>query len=387
MFNNLLGHQDYPYSNPFFQSVSYQYDLMCYQSRMDYFHTSQFFYTSGKNFAYPAALAVVYKLFFLCGPYTHLIFIVSLATAFCAGAVLFGRALVRTGIRSDTAYCFAAVVLITSYPLGVDFYVANMEGIVWVATALAVWAYVKDKSWLAAIFIGIAGAMKIYPLIYAGVFLPRRQYKQFALAILICLAINVASLAILGPSILIAYRGLAYGAQVFQNEYIYTLQTPESGMDHSLFAVLKICLLAIGHLALLRPLSNIYLAVGAAAGIALYLFKLRFLPPINLVLSLVIASILLPPVSHAYTLLHLYAPWAMLTLYVIRNGENIAHKTAAKWAMGCFGVLFTAQNYLIVNYHHEAFRFDGQVKAMALVALLFIAVRYPFEDCVIPSAT
>jgi hypothetical protein len=247
-------------------------------------------------------------------------------------------------------------------------------------TALAIWAYVKDKSWLAAVCIGIAGAMKIYPLIYAGVFLPRRQYKQFTLAVLVCIAVNVVSLAILGPSIPIAYHGLADGARVFQEEYIYAFHDSESGMDHSLFAVFKVGFLVTKHLALLRPFLKAYLALFAMAGVVLYFFKMRFLPPINLVLSLVIASILLPPISHAYTLLHLYAPWAMLTLYIVRNREKIAHKTAAKWAMVCFGALFTSQNWLILHHQSVVLRLDGQAKAAVLMLLFFIALRYPFDD-------
>jgi len=370
----------YPWDNPLFHWPSYQADFKFYSERMKYFHQARFFHVHGQEFAYPALIAVVYKMFYLLGSYAHAMFVWTIVMAFCAGAALFGRALVRSGLRPLTAYGFAAVVLFTSYPVYLELFLANMEAVVWIMTALAIWAYVTDRSWIAAACIGIAGAMKIYPLVYLGVFLPRKQYKQFAFSILVFLGVNVISLAILGPSIPTAYHGLSEGLRAFQQEYIYSFLKPEIGMDHSLFAILKIGLLATGHLSLLRPFLSAYLAIGALAGTLLYFFKLRFLPPTNLVMSLVIASILLPPVSHAYTLLHLYAPWAMLALLVVQRGNKMPHKRAATWSMICFGILFTSQNYLIFHHGDFVLRVDGQLKAVTLLLLLIIAIRYPFED-------
>jgi len=375
-FVRVLKLRAYPFSSPLFQSFSYQFDYNCYSKRMKYFHQARFFNVPGTQaFSYPALLALVYKFFYLFGKYGHPLFIATLIAAFSVGAALFARALIRRGIAQVTAFGFAAAVLITSYPAALTLYLANMEGIVWIATVLAMWAYAKDKIWTAAVLIAIAGAMKIYPMLYAGIFLPRKQYRQFALAIAVWIVINLVSLSVLGPTLPIAYHGLREGLMGFQQEYIYQFHLAESSMDHSLFGMLKLPILKLHLIQLLPLLSKFYLALGAVFGITLYVARMRHLPPTNLILGLTIVSILLPPTSHDYTLLHLYAPWAMLTLYVIDHRGELAHPKAITWAMVCFVALFTPENCLILRH----LRVAGQFKCLTLVVLLVIVLRYPFE--------
>jgi hypothetical protein len=100
------------------------------------------------------------------------------------------------------------------------------------------------------------------------------------------------------------------------------------------------------------------------------------MPPINQVLFLTIASIILPPMSYDYTLLHLYTPWVMLVFFAVALWRNNLPNPKGLWpAFLCFIVLLSPQNEIIL--HGE--RLEGQIKCLALVALAVIALRFPFK--------
>jgi len=57
-----------------------------------------------------------------------------------------------------------------------------------------------------------------------------------------------------------------------------------------------------------------YMAVARRSRFNLYFWRIRTLPRTNQILALTVASIMLPPVSGDYTLIHLYIPWGALVL-------------------------------------------------------------------------
>ena len=83
------------------------------------------------------------------------------------------------------------------------------------------------------------------------------------------------------------------------------------------------------------------IAASLVAAVWLYFKRIFKLPLLNQVLSLTICSILLPPVSHDYTLIQMYAPWAIV---------------------------------------HADYRYAGQFKALVLLVLLLLALRFPLEN-------
>jgi hypothetical protein len=118
-----------------------------------------------------------------------------------------------------------------------------------------------------------------------------------------------------------------------------------------------------------------YLAVAAVSGVALYFLRIRHLPIINQVLCLCIASILLPPVSYEYTLLHLYVAFGLLALFAQKMWSARVQIPGISAAMCCLAILVSPLSEVI--YHME--RFGGQIKAIVLVVLMIIALKYPFE--------
>jgi len=119
-----------------------------------------------------------------------------------------------------------------------------------------------------------------------------------------------------------------------------------------------------------------YLAVAALTGLTLYFVRIRHLPIINQVLCLCVAAILLPPVSYDYTLMNLYIPWAMLVLFAQDQDRAKRSVPGLMAAFICLAFLVSPETEFIFRGQG----FAGQVKAGALVLLMYIALKYPFAE-------
>jgi hypothetical protein len=114
----------------------------------------------------------------------------------------------------------------------------------------------------------------------------------------------------------------------------------------------------------------------AALGMLLVFFLwIRKLPIINQVICLCVATLILPPTSFDYTLLSLYLPWAMLVLFAVHRDNRDRDVPGLVSAFVCFAILFVPETEIIFHRRPIA----GQLKALTLVALFSIALRYPFR--------
>jgi hypothetical protein len=216
--------------------------------------------------------------------------------------------------------------------------------------------------------------MKFYPIVFAGLLLARRQYRATAVALATAAVSMAASLWLVCPDVRVSWRGMQQGLAAFRVWYM--LGYEQVGFDHSVFAGVKALWLMVSGKPLppqsLALLLGIYMPGIAFAGIVLYFDRIRKLPVVNQVLCLTIATILLPPVSYDYTLLHLYAPWAMLVLVAMDGRERAVPGLTA--AFVCLAVAMTPLSEAIV--HGQGY--GGQGKAVALVALFGISLRFRF---------
>ena len=372
---NLLHRRRYPYFYDLLDPIYNNVDFNCFADRFRYFHQAAFFAGHHQQgFNYPAPDALVYELFYGFFSNPTLRFVQCGAFCYVAAAVLFARGLMRRGLRPVVACAFAASALLLSYPALLAFYLSNIEVVVWVVTALGLGSYAKRRPTAAVLCFGVAGSLKYYPLTFLGLFLARRDYRRVALGAGVFAASILVSLAVLGPTVAAAYSGLQSGFASFRDDYIYHWKPFESSIDHSLFGVLKMVLGSMHHLALIPRAVLPYLAVVSTAGCVLYFWKIRHLPTINQVIALTVLSLLVPPLSHDYTLLHLYAPWAMLVFFLLDRPVQSATPRGALACLLCFAVLLTPQNWL--TFHHVMIA--GQCKSLVLIALLVQSIRYPF---------
>ena len=105
----------------------------------------------------------------------------------------------------------------------------------------------------------------------------------------------------------------------------------------------------------------------------LFFVRIIKLPVVNQILCLSIASILLPPVSYDYTLLHLYAPFVLITFVALQQRDKPT-RPHLQVALALFAFLLSSQEEFIL--HGD--RFAGALKAIALLALFILSVARPF---------
>jgi hypothetical protein len=257
-------------------------------------------------------------------------------------------------------------------------YETVMELFVCVLVGLGVLCFLKDKAHLAAVFFGVAGAMKIFPFIYFGLFLGRRRYSPLFTGIATAVLVTVGSLLYIYPSLSVSWHGIAANLAYYQRTIALTM-TDEMPFDHSLFAIFKRFVLAHLHHGLPTPstmasILHVFLLIAAVVGTATFFLRIRRLPVANQVLCLCVASILLPPVSFDYTLLHLYILWAVIVMLALERG---ARRTPGLVAiLVCFAFTMSIETEVIPRGR----TLDGPIKALALCILFGLGLYFPLAD-------
>ena len=189
-----------------------------------------------------------------------------------------------------------------------------------------------------------------------------------------CCLTWVLSTLLLGPTFHLAFQGQRHGLESFLHLYILYFNRGDNGINHSIFGFIKLLLWQAQALDHLATVYRVYVPFAGLFGLLLYFLRIRHLPRLNQILIFSIFSVLVPPVSHDYTLVHLYAPLAMLLLLCVDRRSTPLRGMGA--ALACFGVLCTSRVYLRLN----GVVVDGQLKAIALAALLLIALLYPWPE-------
>jgi hypothetical protein len=355
-------------------------DFYLYKPRYAFFHSPQFFTFDGWSFMYPAPLAVVSRLFYYPEHSTS-IFLSTMVAGFLFGTMLFGDALIRRGVKRGTVVLYLVLALASTNAFVFDFQQANLEFVIWAFMSCGLWAYLHGRGYTAAACFGIAASMKIYPLVFLGLFLSRRQYRQIAWTLLAAFLSTVVSLWLVCPDLKASYRGVQYGLNLFRRGYMLGRMGLDG--DHSLFAAIKrtldICHRLLNRHGLtadeLFPVVlQIYMPVVALAGVGLYFLWIRKLPVVNQILCFTVVTILLPPVSFDYTLIHLYALVALLILVALEtDGRAIPGMYGA---FGCLAILLTSQ----AEFVYKGQTVSGLIKCATLLALLGIGLRYRFPS-------
>lgn len=350
-------------------------DFWHYAYIFRFFHTSAFFHNS-ERFAYPAFSAVVYDALYHLGPHAQAIFLTTeLVVCGSATFIFFGK--IRSlGLRRFPAAIFVVSALLFSYPLLYMFEAGSVEIVTCFLTAAGLWAALKNNDKTAAGLWGAAAALKIYPLVLLALFLSRAKWRYLLFGVATFGLISAVSMWFVGPTIAMALSGSISGVGGFVSHYAETVRTQELPFDHSLLAPVKIALFALARrTGTLSYLTKPYMLIVATAATLVFFLKVQQLPVVNRALFLFAAMVALPPISYDHTLVHLYAPWAMLVVVALRAGMDEAYHDL-RGIFLCFAVLFTSQNYIYYHWIH----INGTVKAIALVALMAASVLRPIPE-------
>ena len=378
----LLHHSAHPWGVQLLWGPDVGWDLNVFRDRFLHFRQPGFWQIPGIPLTYPAAVGVVFGLLYkLANPLRDYLLLCAIGVV--AWATWLVRNLAAQGVARGPATVFTLTVAATCWPLWVLFDTANIEGLVAILTGLSLIAFTRRRWWIAATLIAIAGAMKIFPLALLALLLSKRRYKEFAAALVLAAVINVASLAILGPTISEAQRQISTGLQVVTTGDALAATSPGPDTNHSLYTVVRYAVLLAHHrhphggpaqpdldAALLRPAYTAYLIFGAIAAIALYFLRIRHLPILNQILALTLCATALPPLSRDYTLVHLLVPFGLLCSYAAAQTKP-ARGLAATFA--AFAAILTAGTFFSAGLS-----LTSQFRATALMALLALVLKFPF---------
>ncbi len=369
-------HMSWPYTS-FLLQQGFGCDLPLFRSQFQHLHSIEFFSSWHLTpFMYPAPVAPLYSLFYA---FHHALRIYegTIVSSMVCVTMLFANALRRNGLPGPQSALLAGAALVLGYPVMFEIKQGNMEVFVFLLVAGGIWLYLTGRLYPAAVCLGLAAAMKLFPAVYLGLFLARKQYRYITVAALTAALITLASLLYLSPSLSASWHGMILGINWFQQTTALVMR-PETSFDHSLWGLIKFSHHELFHrragMEDLSGLLRVYLLGAALGGVVLFFTRIRHLPVVNQVLCLCVASVLLPPVSYDYTLMHLYVPWAMLCLYVLHRREAAPAGSTAVFT--CLGILLSIQSEFIVKFRP----LGGQIKAVVLVALFAIALRYPFRE-------
>lgn len=374
-FCYFVQHRHAPYTWPFIPFYD-NVDIRCYISRFHHFHHLDFFSSDprlGSGFGYPAPGAVLYEIFYLTAHPIVSFFIVSLGLMSLLGATLF-RSMRAEGLNMRTTAFFLAFSVVLSYPLWFEFLLGNLEVLIFLMVAAGILAFLYGHSYTAATLIAVAGSVKLVPFIFLGLLIARKQYREAAYAILLAGAINVISLWLICPDIATSWRGINTGLDLFRDSYMLHFRSVEMGFDHSLFGAIKQFTLSGSAPATISRVLSWYTAVTAIAGVLLFFGWIRRLPVLNQIICLTVAEVLLPPLSHDYTLLSLYISWGLLIVLSLRaawQGRRLPGLTAV---FVCFAILMSPQTEAIAAGQS----YGGQIKCLVLLVLMGLALRYSF---------
>ena len=375
LFHSVESHRRLPFflSNPLSSESERFGDFKIFVEKFRYFHTSTFFRV-GFPINYPAPAVLFLEFFFRFCRHNVRAFLAFFAIALCVPAVLLARSLHRRGITLVDSSLFVVSITLFSWPAVLLIDRGNVEILVFVCLAIALWSYATGRAWLAAGFFGVAASIKLFPIVLLGLYASRRQWDKVLFAAATFVVVSVASLAILGPDVPSAYNGLSAGLASFKINYMGTWKESEGGVDHSLFNLYKwLCVTFFHHPWQFQRSLGVYLAAMAVLGVTVYLLRIRFLPLLNQVLLLTIASIFFTAFSGDGTLIHLYGPLVMLFFVALAAARKGVVVPGLQLMLNFLAFLLSFETFLV---HHNQ-RFIGPAKSVGLGILFVAGLLYP----------
>jgi hypothetical protein len=285
---------------------------------------------------------------------------------------------------------------------------ANLEGAVGLILGAGLVLFAIGRYYGSAIFIGLAATVKPIPGLFFLLLIRKKLYKEAMVGVVAAGCSTVLALTVLGPTPLAAYKGLQPGVTRYYNDYIMKVPSPTEGrFEHSIMDSLKSVgsrpapagnlrkrhkLDAIkstqtsGQSAAESPelvaqegarrptgmrtifFFSVLLSTVAFAFVLLRFFKL---PVVNQMILLGAAITLLPPVAAEYTLLHLYVPFGIFLLFLMREvatGRVVCEQKYILTLLILFAFLFSPLTFFG--------SYAGDFKTLLLIGLLIITGSY-----------
>jgi hypothetical protein len=374
-------HQGYPLNTIFVRGIRF-WDFTVYAQRFAVWGNGDLFFSlPGFPFDYPPPLLVSELAYYKISSSPLYAYFATVILFVVAGALLVAMAVPKRRRIRPLAIAAAVATAIFSYPLFFLLDRGNIEGLVWIASSLGLLFFARTRYLAAALFLALATAMKIFPGVLLLLFVAKRRYREFCMSLAAVAVITYASLWLAGPTPSRAAQGILEGMDHLRRDQVLEIKPQDVGFDHSAWSFAKQIFYRFDHNvehvnALLPRVYLIYALLAVAAFAALYSLRIRYLPVVNQILALSDLSVMLPFVSYNYTLVHMLAPFSILVLILAADAPSGRLRLSYRQMLFLllpFAFIFTPQNYLALS----VLDFDGQVKFLALLALLVAALRIP----------
>ena len=347
-------------------------DIVVYQGRFTVYHTLRFFTSRAfSGFAYPPGAAPIYEAFYATSDAIQAYLVLAGATTLAALAAAY------LCLRRNGAAKLFLPLLLFCFPLIFLIQRANIEIVLWIIVVLGVLAYRRGMAILAAILIGIAASIKLYPILLLGLFLKpasrrtRQDLPAFAVVLVTAIVALIAATAYTGPTFLLAAHGFTTGVDRFQDHYVDTVSRVEVAFDHSLFSPIKYW--AYSNHASPAPWTLTYYFIAGAFALLLFV-HVRTLPFLNRIVFLLAAMVSLPPVSFTYTLVHLYLPLLLLLCALATSRTTLPATAVAVCALLLFVMLPLVSLYVFQPLP------TGPIVSFTLLAVLILSALTAWPD-------
>lgn len=395
----LYGPGNHPFEKrPIFGSGNRFHDLADYVGKTAHlYHASAVLGNGVPIFTYPAPAAFVYKALIYSFPghavATYLAFLAICSVGFAILAICACR-----GDRWLKLSAAAAIVITAAFgiPLWYAADLGNLEVVVWAFAGAGLCFLLRARYVTAAVLIGLAAAIKPFPVLLLLLLVRRRKYQPAALGVATAGVVMLAALTALGPNPWAAYQNLKPGAVLYMSQYIMTFRPPEElRFLHSLLDGMKSAALivkvgdfhphkALGVLDRLRAepggwpvihtLVRVYPLV-AVAGLGLLFAVFYNMPTLNQLTALAVAVTLFPLSASEYTLLNLYVPFGALVVFLTRE-VAVGKVTLRFRSMLAFAVIYA----LLFSPLTLLMIYAADAKLLLLIALLVVAARSPMPS-------
>jgi hypothetical protein len=355
-------------------------------------------------YPYPAPSFYTYVFFVQLFPHPLRAYLIFVILSFLLVACFFSLR-VRRITRKKLPQIAIWSTLLLGFPLQFLVDRGNIEAVIWLLVLLGVVAFARNRMLVSAILWSLAASMKIFPGLLFVLFLARRKFGTFVVAIAATAAFSLLALGGIGPTIHQAALESSKSAAFLTGNYI--VQHDNAGFDHSLFQGIKHGIyvaeafqkhptapLVIRTLPANRIALRIYNIVIPLAALLLYWFRLRRLPLLNQFIAYIVLCVLLPYVSGEYTLVHMYTAWAAFLLFLlddVATGRVRIPAKAIRVILFSCAVIFVPLSYIaITGSANRTFALGPQVKTIFLILILLTVCRVPmpsslFGDLQLPA--
>jgi hypothetical protein len=219
------------------------------------------------------------------------------------------------GLNFSTRLALATTICLCSYPVYFCIDRGNFALIVCALINFALDAHLRDKPWSAAILIGLAAALRITPLVFAAIYLNRRDFRYLLAAVVTA----ILSLAASVPFVTLLLHG--YTLQHWLSGFsahsgMYTTATFGLSWSSSLYNFVRLCRFLVG-IPEGAEVESAMLAESAYTLFSLMLlfvivWRIRTADAVTAFALLAWAFVALPHVTGDYYLALLIAPLIML---------------------------------------------------------------------------